>query len=71
MLPYLYLDLYVYLNAVKLDVEMEVVVENYEFKEELKNKSSPVYKETARNFTNEVKHDDFLVLLVFPSDIAV
>ena len=34
---------------------MELVVTNYVFKEELKNKSSPVYKETEKNFTDEVK----------------
>ena len=35
---------------------MELVVENYVFTEELKNKSSPAYKETEKNFTTEVKH---------------
>ena len=35
---------------------MELVVENYVFTEELKNKSSPVYKETEKNFTTEVKN---------------
>ena len=35
---------------------MEVVVENYEYTKDLENKSSPVYKETKRNFTTEVKH---------------
>ncbi|XP_020631998.1 angiopoietin-1 receptor-like [Orbicella faveolata] len=39
---------------VKLEVEMELVVENYVFTEELKNKSSPVYKETEKNFTTEM-----------------
>ena len=41
--------------AVEVKVEMELVVTNYVFKEELKNKSSPVYKETEKNFTEEVK----------------
>jgi len=45
-----------FLFAVKLEVEMELVVENYVFTEELKNKSSPVYKETEKNFTTEVKN---------------
>ena len=35
---------------------MELVVENYVFTEELKNKSSPRYVETEKNFTTEVKH---------------
>ena len=50
---------------------MEVVVVNYEFKEELKNKSSPVYLETAKNFTDEVKHVAPVVLLLVSSDIAL
>lgn len=44
------------LFAVQVEVEMELVVENYVFTEELKNKSSPEYKETEKNFTIEVKH---------------
>ena len=43
-----------FLFAVKLEVEMELVVVNYVFTEELENKSSPVYKETEKNFTTEV-----------------
>ena len=35
---------------------MELVVANYKFTEDLENKSSPVYKETEKNFTTEVKH---------------
>ena len=45
-----------FLFAVQLEVEMEVVVANYEYTEDLENKSSPVYKETEKNFTTEVKH---------------
>ncbi|XP_078343668.1 angiopoietin-1 receptor-like [Oculina patagonica] len=33
---------------------MEIVVVNYQFTEELKNKSSPVYQETEKNFTTEM-----------------
>ena len=42
------------LFAVRVEVEMELVVENYVFTEELKNKSTPAYKETEKNFTTEV-----------------
>ena len=45
-----------FLFAVQLEVEMELVVANYKFTEDLENKSSPVYKETEKNFTTEVKH---------------
>ena len=45
-----------FLFAVQLEVEMELVVENYVFTEDLKNESSPVYQETKKNFTTEVKH---------------
>lgn len=39
---------------VRVEVEMELVVENYVFTEELKNKSTPAYKETEKNFTTEM-----------------
>ena len=50
------------LFTVELEVEMELVVENYVFTEELKNKSSLAYKETKDNFTTEVKP----ILVVIP-----
>lgn len=39
---------------VKLEVEMELVVENYEFTEELKDKTSTTYKQVEKNFTTEM-----------------
>ena len=35
---------------------MVLVIENYVFTEDLKNKSSLVYQETEKNFTTEVRH---------------
>ena len=42
------------LVVVNIKVEMALVVKNYEYKEELKNQSSPEYKEIEKNFTAEV-----------------
>ena len=51
-----YFVCFFFIFVVQVEVEMELVVENYVFTEELKNKSSPVYIATEKNFTTEVKH---------------
>ena len=51
-----YIVCFFFTFAVELAVEMELVVENYVFTEDLKNKSSPAYKDTEKNFTTEVRH---------------
>ena len=51
-----YFVCFFFIFVVQVEVEMELVVENYVFKDELKNKSTSFYKETEKNFTTEVKH---------------